>query len=239
MEKTFIALPSSPAFADFIAQCWKAHTASPENTRDALHAYLASRALVGDLIELSALACHIDAEHLGDWESGEGYYVRLHSTFPSLPASVQGRLMRQRAILHKARDVTLKLEAFQPDDAFYITALALPAATLRVSAQAGGALLSQLKDRVEVAGSAIDRRRLLAVVTANLMCDIVQRYELPHDMRCLLLEIAELDQALWSRIGEPSDIARSAYRLALARVRYDEPSGNGSGRYPRFLNIEA
>lgn len=226
-------------FPEFIARCWQGHTHNPKAIRTELHRFLVANAKIEHLVGLSALACHIDAEHLGDWQSTMDYYVRLDAAFPSLPKEVRHRLKRQREIITKALDVHAELAGFDERSVLYITALALPAATLQIDASAGHALLSQVIALLEMIGPEAAERRLVAVVTANLTCDIVQRYELPEDMRALLLRIAKTSHELWNVVGDASDKSRSDYRLSLAQVRANEPVGNGSGRYPRFSHIEA
>ena len=239
IEKPVQTAGSHDGFPEFISDCWQDHTHHPKAIRTKLHRFLAANAKIERLVELSALACHINAEHLGDWQSVMDYYVRLDTAFPSLPKEVRHRLRRQRAIITKALDVRADLAGFDERDVLYITALALPAATLQIDASAGQALLSQVMALLDMIGSEAAERRLVAVVTANLTCDIVQKYELPADMRALLLRVAKTSHELWNLVGDASDRSRSAYRLSLAYVRSDEPVGNGSGRYPRFSHIEA
>lgn len=239
IENSVQSSGSHDDFPEFITRCWQDHTLHPKTVRTELHRFLATNAKIEHLIELSALACHIDAEHLGDWQSAMDYYAGLHAAFPSLPEGVRHRLKRQREIITKALDVRAELAEFDDRSMLYITALALPAATLQIDASAGQALLSQVITLLEMIGPEAPERRLVAIVTANLTCDIVQRYELPTDMRALLLRVAKTSHELWNDVGDASDKSRSAYRLSLASVRADEPVGNGSGRYPRSRHVEA
>jgi hypothetical protein len=236
------ASASPDDFTRFMLACWQAHTKQPEAVRARIQQYADTAAIDAQLPDLSALACHIDGEHLGDWTAGDDYYRRLEARFPSLDAALRHRLKRQHAVLHKAREPHLDLRAFDPADRFHITALALPAAALQVGADAGDALLSQALeqiDQIEPMDSGMEPRRLLAIVTANLGCDLLERYALDEDMKRLLLRVALTSVDLWHRVGDAHDRERADYRLALSRVRLSEPAGNGSGRYARYQFIEA
>jgi len=221
-------------------ECWKAHTKNPAAVRARIENHLDTVALMQEphLIELSALASHINGEHLGDWNGGADYYHRLHSRFPSLTAATRHRLDRQAAVLDKAQDPDHPLTAFLPNDRFYITAIALPAAVLQIGAGAGRSLLAQALDMLEATNAGDAYRRLLAIVTANLSCDLFERYELPAAMKELMVSIAETGKTLWCEIGDDRDRDRAEYCLSLSRLRAHEPVGNGSGRYPRYQFIE-
>lgn len=232
--------PTSPDdFTRFMLDCWRAHTKQPETVRAQIRHRVDTGAHVSQLPELSALACHIDGEHLGDWAAGDDYYRRLYLRFPSLPPELRHRLARQHAVLRKARDPGRDLPAFNAADRFHVTALALPAAALQVGPDAGGTLLSLALEQLDRVDANAMPHRLLAIVTANLACDLLERYALDDDMKQLLLRVALTSADLWTRIGDEHDKQRAEYRLALSRVRLSEPAGNGSGRYARYRCIDA
>jgi hypothetical protein len=237
-----LPLPPSGApddFTPFMLACWRAHTQHPEAVRARLLHRIDTGALASQLPELSALVCHIDGEHLGNWSAGDDYYRQLLARFPSLVPALRHRLARQHAVLHKARNPGLDLQAFDPSDRFHVTALALPAASLQIGPDAGGTLLSQALDQLAPMDADPKPHRLLAVVTANLGCDLLERHALDDDMKQLLLRVALTSVAQWQRVGDAHDRQRAEYRLALSRVRLAEPADNGSGRYARYQYVDA
>jgi len=220
-----------------LIQDWKDHTKKPLMVRERLMDRLAIP--MGDtaLIELSALGVHLFGEHMGDWAAGLDYLRQLEATHSDVSSEAKHRLKRQETLLKKAVDTGFSLSELNETDQLYVTALSVPAVTLQKSAEEGLQLFRE-SDALMEAIDTIEARRLVAVMTANLVCDLLERYELSTAGRNLLVMLAEKSFALWSRDGNEEDRERAAFRLMQSYQACRKPQGFGSGRYPRYLWIE-
>jgi len=220
-----------------LIQDWKDHTKKPKTVRERLVDRL--NMPMGDeaLIEVGALASHLYGEHMGEWLAGLQYLQQLGSEHADASAAAKHRLNRQEAILRKAVDIGQSLDAFEAADRFYVTTLAVPAITLQKSAEEGWVVFREAEALLAAVDSA-DTRRLFAVMTANLVCDLLERYELSATAKDFLVVLAEKSQGLWFQDGSDADREKAAFRLTQSYQACRKPEGYGSGRYTRYLWVE-
>ncbi|WP_176057066.1 hypothetical protein [Paraburkholderia sp. BCC1876] len=220
-----------------LKQDWQDHTKKPEGVAERLWTRLSSPMGESDLVELAALASHVFGEHLGDWQNGIRYLEQLGHEHPHASLACCSRVKRQQAVLVKAQDSTVRLDSFDEQDQFYITALALPAITLQRSAQEGEEIFTEAI-QLMVALDSRAQRRLFGVVTANLVCDLLERSTLSGGERNFLVTLAEKSYGIWSQEGDESDREKAGFRLVQCYQKCRMPENYGSGRYARFLFIE-
>lgn len=230
---------SESAFGEFMAKQWKAHTKQPQVVQGELQKLQVTGLSEPQLIEVGALACHVHSEHLGEWMDGIAYIEALVASQPSMSDATRLRLCRQRAILLKASNNICELESFDAADRFYIFTLATPAAILRGDPAHGATIYSEALALLPLLADMPRHERLLGVMTANLICDLVERSELLTSQQSILLIIAEKSYAIWQRIGDATDRDKASFRLAQSYMAVRKPAGYGSGRYLRSLNIES
>ncbi|WP_423395364.1 hypothetical protein [Burkholderia sp. LMG 21824] len=220
-----------------LLQDWQDHTKQPAAVAARLRERLALPMGEQDLVELAALATHVFGEHLGDWQAGMGYLDQLMDAHDDVPAESLRRIDRQHAVLERLADVYASLDRFDANDRVYITALALPAITLQRSvAEAETAFAEAM--HLLASNDCQAHRRLFGVVTANLVCDLLDRSALSAARRRLLVLLAEKSHALWLREGDETDREKSAFRLMQSYQKCRMPDNYGSGRYRRYESIE-
>lgn len=225
------------AFREAVRQNWKDHTKNPALVRDRLAAIRSLRLPDNQLIEVAALACHVYGEHLGDWAAGINYLQQLDQEHEQASMEARHRLARQTAILSLSRNPDHNLDRFMAMDRFYITVLAVPAVTLQRSAEEGQTLYARaigLLGELNCAQS----NRLFAIMTANLVCDLLERQELSASAKAFLIVLAEMSSSLWASIGDDSDREKAWFRLVQSYQLCRRPTGYGSGRYPRAVSVE-
>ncbi len=216
---------------------WQEHTKQPTAVAARLRERLACPMGEQDLIELAALATHVFGEHLGDWQAGMGYLDQLVDAHGDAPAESLRRIDRQHAVLERLEDVNASLDRFDANDRLYITALALPAITLQRSvAEAETAVAEAM--HLLASNDCHAYRKLFGVVTANLVCDLLDRSALSAARRRLLIVLAEKSHALWLQEGDETDREKSAFRLMQSYQKCRMPENYRSGRYPRYGSIE-
>ncbi|MCA8298662.1 hypothetical protein LGN19_33240 [Burkholderia sp. AU30198] len=216
---------------------WHDHTKQPTAVAARLRERLAFPMDAQDLVELAALATHVFGEHLGDWQAGMGYLDQLVDAHEDAPADSLRRIDRQHAVLERLEDANASLDRFDADDRVYITALALPAITLQRSvAEAETAFAEAM--HLLASSDCHEHHRLFGVVTANLVCDLLDRSALSAARRRLLVVLAEKSHALWLQEGDETDREKAAFRLMQSYQKCRTPDNYGSGRYPRYGSIE-
>ena len=220
-----------------LIQDWQAHTKQPTAVAARLRERLTLPMGAQDLVELAALVTHVFGEHLGDWEAGMGYLDRLADAHDDAPADARRRIDRQRAVLEKSQDLQASLDRFDANDRLYITALALPAITLQQSVAEAEAAFAEAMHLL-ASGDCHEHRRLFGIVTANLVCDLLERTALSAGRRRLLILLAEKSHAIWLQDGDETDREKAAFRLMQCYQKCRMPDHYGSGRYPRYLSIE-
>lgn len=112
----------------------------------------------------------------------------------------------------------------------------MPAVTLQKSAEEGQALYARAIE--QLSDSSPDSSRLLAIMTANLVCDLLERQKLSAVAKTFLLTLAEKSSSLWAQVGEDSDRGKAWFRLVQSYQVCRRPPGYGSGRYARAVSIE-
>jgi len=219
-----------------LAADWKAHTKSPEDVRQRLVDRLTAPLTAPQVIATAALACHVFGEHLGDWIEGLEYLDTLRAAHPNMGSDAESRVARQAAILRRCASDDADLCLLADSDRFYVTVLAMPALALHEPADRAA---RALEDAEILLMNGDGDRRLLAVVTANLICDLLERYDLKPGQRDFLTVISERSGDLWHDIGGAADKAAADYRLLQVRLLEQRPLGYGSGRYARSTSIAA
>ncbi|MBZ5789534.1 hypothetical protein K8353_05370 [Burkholderia contaminans] len=220
-----------------LIQDWQEHTKQPVAVATRLRERLTLPMGEQDLVELAALVTHVFGEHLGDWEAGMDALERLVDAHDDAPADARRRIDRQRAVLEKSQDVQASLDRFDADDRIYITALALPAITLQQSVAEAEAAFAEAMHLL-ASSDCREHRRLFGIVTANLVCDLLERSALSAARRRLLILLAEKSHAIWLQDGDETDREKAAFRLTQCYQKCRMPDNYGSGRYPRYLSIE-
>jgi hypothetical protein len=220
-----------------LLQDWQDHTKQPTAVAARLKARLEFPMGAQDLVELAALATHVFGEHLGDWEAGMNYLDRLADAHDDAPADARRRLDRQHAVLERLEDANASLDRFDADDRVYITALALPAITLQRSVEEAETAFADAMHLL-ASDNRREHRRLFGVVTANLVCDLLDRSALSAARQRLLVVLAEKSHALWLQEGGEVDREKAAFRLIQSYQKCRVPENYGSGRYPRYGSIE-
>jgi hypothetical protein len=229
--------PDDETLRQAVIQDWKDHTNSPELVKARLLGRIALPMNEARLLEVSALGAHIFGEHLGDWRGGLSYLDQLQRHHSDASAAAHARIKRQEAILFKCEDTSRSLAAFDNNDRFYVTVLAVPAVTLQKSAEEGGRVLAEAFELLTMLDSAAVRRSF-AVMTANLVCDLLERRKLSSSAQSLLIVLAEKSQRLWMQDGNEADWEKANFRLIQCYQRCREPKDYGSGRYPRYLWVD-
>jgi len=225
------------AFRQSLLQDWKDHTKRPREIIDRLGEKLSAPMSDAALRELSALACHVYGEHLGHWQAGTEYLERLLALHRDASSDAKFRVERQQAVLIKAADCSRRLNDLRSSDRYYVTALAMPAATLQKSVEEGRLLYFEALELLDELDSP-ESRRLFSVVTANLVCDLLDRDALSAGEQQFLLILAEKSHNLWTREGDESDRRRAVFRLIQSYQACLRPENYATGRYPRYAWIK-
>ncbi|MCA8275656.1 hypothetical protein LGN17_24555 [Burkholderia sp. AU30280] len=220
-----------------LLQDWQDHTKQPAAVAARLRERLAFPMGEQDLVELAALATHVFGEHLGDWQAGMDCLDQLIDAHDDVPAESRRRIDRQHAVLERLADVNASLDRFDTNDRVYVTALALPAITLQRSAAEAETAFAEAMHLL-ASNDCPAHRRLFGAVTANLVCDLLDRSALSAARRRLLVLLAEKSHALWLREGDETDREKSAFRLMQSYQKCRMPDNYGSGRYRRYESIE-
>lgn len=222
-----------------LASDWKEHTRYPDLILDRLEARIGCSLTASETIESGALACHLYGEHLGDWPGGLDYLNRLEGQMPERPAELIFKLGRQRAILSRAADPAYSLEDYSQRDKLHIVGLALPAIMLKGSLADAQATYAEAKSLADRDPSNDEAARFFAVVITNLVCDLIEQPYLPDEALAFVVQLAHDSRTYWFAKGAENDREHAEHRSRRIEALVSRPHTYGSGRYPRYGNIDA
>lgn len=218
---------------------WKEHTGNPDLILARLNTRLGYALTDAEIVGIGALACHLYGEHLGEWAAGLDYLGQLRAKLQDKSSGAAFKLERQSAILLRSSDPAYQLASYSRWDQLYIVGLALPAIALRGALENAEAAYTQalmLLNKVSQPDG--EAARFLAIVITNLICDLIEQPYLTEDALSFLARLDAWSESYWQAHGNKMDRERAAHRSRRAQLLVARPAGYGSGRYPRYSNIE-